>query len=108
MKKNILHPKKRSLSMFRLVTTINFSISPTFFLGPLDWNFLMEFKKHLRLIFTLDVCIILRKTVMILGKGELQNKTACPKYDALKDLEKCLSNKTIAIKHGMLKNTLST
>ena len=45
---------------------------------------------------------------MMLGKRKLQNKTVSQKYNALKDLEKGLSNKEVAAKYGVPKNTLST
>ena len=45
---------------------------------------------------------------MMLGKRKLQNKTVSQKYNALKDLEKGLSNIEVAAKYGVPKNTLST
>ena len=38
---------------------------------------------------------------MMLGKRKLQNKTVSQKYNALKDLEKGLSNKEVAAKYGV-------
>ena len=45
---------------------------------------------------------------MVAVKRRLNNKPICIKYKALKDLEKGMTNKDVAAKYGVPKNTLST
>ena len=45
---------------------------------------------------------------MVLGKQKYSQETLREKFQALKDLEKGQSNKDVAAKHNVPKNTLST
>ena len=46
--------------------------------------------------------------MLVVGKRKYSHKTLCEKCQALKDLEKPVSKKDIAVKYNVPKNTLWT
>ena len=59
-------------------------------------------------LFFLYVEVLFVLTILVAGKRKYTHKTLREKYQALKDLEKGESNKDVAAKYNVPKNTLST
>ena len=58
-------------------------------------------------LFFLHVVVLFILEMLVAGKRKYTHKTVCKKCQALKDLEKEESNKDVAAKYDILKNTLS-
>ena len=59
-------------------------------------------------LFFLHVMVLLVLKILVAGKRKYTHKTLREKCQAVKDLEKEESNKYVAAKYNMPKNTLST
>ena len=59
-------------------------------------------------LFFLHVVVLFALKMLVAGKRKYTHKTLCEKCQTLKDLEKGESNKDIAAKYNVPKNTLST
>ena len=59
-------------------------------------------------LFFLHVVVLFVLKMLVAGKRKYTHKTLRKKCQALKDLEKGESNKDVAAKYNVLKNTLST
>ena len=59
-------------------------------------------------LFFLHVVVLFVRKMLVAGKRKYTHKTLCEKFQALKDLEKGESNKDVAAKYNVPKNTLST
>ena len=58
-------------------------------------------------LFLLYVIVLLVLKTLVVGKRKYTHKILCEKCQTLKDLEKRESNKDVAAKYNVLKNTLS-
>ena len=59
-------------------------------------------------LFFLHVVVVFVLTILVAAKQKYTHKTLREKCQPLKDLEKGESNKNVAAKYNVLKNTLST
>ena len=59
-------------------------------------------------LFFLHVVVLFVLKMLVAGKRKHTHKTLREKYQALKDMEKGESNKDVAAKYNIPKNTLST